>query len=106
MDRDEKGHWLPGHKPSNKGRGGRPKRSVEEKYLKVLRAEIKVADWKEIIQRAVARAKAGDNVARQWLSDWLLGKPRQTVDIEGLPELSIRLAWDDADRNDNPPEAA
>jgi len=40
-------------------------------------------DWNTIIDSTVARAKAGDSTARQWLSDYLLGKPVQRQEISG-----------------------
>jgi len=36
---------------------------------------VSAGDWEEVCQRAVDDAKAGDGKARQWLADYLLGKP-------------------------------
>lgn len=60
---------------------GRPKRSVEEKYLKKISSSVTLTEWREIVKKAVEQAKRGDAKARQWLSDYLVGKPVQGVDL-------------------------
>jgi len=65
----------------NSGGPGRPKRSTEDKYLKKLISRCTLKDWQKIVDTAISRAQAGDNVARAWLSDYLLGKPKQSVDV-------------------------
>ena len=100
--RNDKGQFIKGHKPLTTGpisthgkKTGRRKRSTEEKYLKWMAARVKKADWDTITDTAIARAKSGDNVARQWLSDYLIGKPQQQLDItsagERLPSVIVYL---------------
>jgi len=97
-DRDDKGRFVKGHKPFNtKNKGGRPKRTTEEKYLRVLHATVKLEDWKHIILTAMARAKSGDSRARQWLSDYLLGKPAQQITLQTVGDVRIKLKWSDAE---------
>ena len=76
--RDERGRFLVGNKCSP----GRRPREIERSYVEVLWSECSVEDWTEIVQVAVADAKRGDSVARKWLGDRLLGRPRQEVLVE------------------------
>ena len=79
MDRDTSGKFTEGHP----GGPGRPRKSVEERYLKKLSSTITMKDWSEICKRAVYDAKRGDSKARQWISDYLMGKPVQRNEITG-----------------------
>ena len=91
MEREENGQFAKG----NKGGPGRQSRKTEEKYLCALRECTKTKDWKAICERAIIDAKKGDRAARQWLSDYLLGKPQQFVDLtsggEKMPSVTIYL---------------
>jgi hypothetical protein len=59
----------------NHGGPGRPRRVTERDYLLTLSEECPPETWREICQRAVRAAKAGDAKARDWLSRYLLGNP-------------------------------
>ena len=76
--RDERGRFLVGNKCSP----GRRPREVERTYTEATWSACSVEDWAEIVRVAVQDAKAGDSVARKWLGDRLLGKPRQEVLVE------------------------
>ncbi|NLE76760.1 MAG: hypothetical protein GX605_08415 [Chloroflexi bacterium] len=79
MTRDPKtGQFLPG----NPGGPGRGRRTAEERYLQALTRRVKLDDWRAIVDRAVADAKAGDDRARRWLSDYLIGKPTEYVQAD------------------------
>lgn len=79
MVRDPKtGHFLPG----NPGGPGRGRRSKEEQYLRALTMRVSLEDWSEIIDKAVVDAKFGDDKARRWLSDYLIGKPTEYVQAD------------------------
>ena len=92
MKRNEKGQFIKGHTGNAKGR---PKRKTEDKYLKALRDSVTLKDWKAISKKATEQAKRGDRAARQWLSDYLLGKPQQYVDFtsggDKLPGVMVYL---------------
>lgn len=90
-DRDANGRFTKGHKLSVGNGGGRPKKSIEERYLRALSSRVSAADWKEIIDRAIADAKDGDYKARQWLSDYLIGKPVQSVDMAASGEVILKV---------------
>jgi len=91
MVRNENGQFVKGH-PGNKNAPGRPPRAKEEKYLKSLFARVSLTDWRAIVDRAVQDAKRGDNVARKWLSDYILGTPIQR--FEGDVQGNLRMIWD------------
>jgi hypothetical protein len=95
-DRDEKGRFVKGN-PGNPNAKGRPKRKTEDKYLRTLQ-QCAAKEWKAICERAVKDAKGGDKAARQWLSDYLLGKPVQEFKVDAKTDVHIILNWDD----DNP----
>lgn len=94
MIRDKKGRFVKGN-PGNPNAKGRPRRDTEDKYLQALHSSVTNGDWKAICKKATEQAKSGDKAARQWLSDYLLGKPVQNLIVEGQTDLSIILAWDD-----------
>lgn len=72
MDRDEKGRFALGHP----GGPGRPRRQTEREYLDFMLGGCSLEDWREIVQKAVADAKRGDGVARNWLARYLLDEPQ------------------------------
>ena len=90
------GRWAPGQSGNP---GGRPKRPKAEAYLRTLEQGVTLADWKLIIEKAVAQAQRGDSRARTWLSDYLLGKPLQRTEVTGADggPLSLAMKWEDAD---------
>ena len=64
--------------PGNPGGPGRPSRATERDYLKAVLDACPPETWAEIVERAVADAKAGDGQARAWLASYLVGKPSAT----------------------------
>ena len=100
-NRDGKGRFTKG----NSGGPGRPKRTKEEKYLTSMVRCVKLKDWRDIVERAVADAKDGDAKAREWLSNYLLGKPSQELKVKGETDLRILLEWDDAESYNQAAEA-
>jgi hypothetical protein len=86
-DRDDKGRFKKGYK----GGPGRPKREVEEYYLAIMLDEITPDDWRAITKKAVEQAKRGDQQARKWLSDYLLGLPVQRTEHSGEDGSPIQI---------------
>lgn len=79
-DRDENGRFLKG---AYKGGPGRKSRRTEAQYLDATIGAVSLADWKKVVQKAVTDALAGDGTARRWLSDYLLGRPPQILELHG-----------------------
>ena len=65
---------------------GRPKREVEKEYLHVLMGVVTIAKWKQVCEKALKQAMAGDTRARDWLSKYLMGppptKPTSNINID------------------------
>jgi hypothetical protein len=60
---------------------------VEREYLSALVDAVPLAEWRAIVEKAVADAKAGNPKAREWLSKYLVGD-----DPLVLVELADELA--------------
>jgi hypothetical protein len=82
--RDAGGKFAPG----NPGGPGRPRRAVEREYLAQLAEACPPETWRQVCQKAVDDARAGDARARDWLAKYLLG-----AEPLGL----LALAADEAD---------
>jgi hypothetical protein len=78
--RDDRGRFAQG----NCGGPGRPRRAVERDYLAALADAVSIDRWRAIVDRAVEDASQGDAKARQWISEYLTGKPTG----DGLAQLA------------------
>lgn len=76
MARDSKGRFVKGVSGNPQGR---LPRQTETSYLQVSESVCTFDVWREIVAKAVEQAKRGDARARQWLSDYLIGKPISMV---------------------------
>jgi hypothetical protein len=66
----------------NAGGPGRPRRAVEGEYLTVISDALPLDTWREIVEKAIADAKAGDAKAREWLTRHVIGdKPMSLFDL-------------------------
>ena len=93
----------------NPGGPGRRRVADEERYLSVLRRSVTLADWQAIINKATEQAKRGDKSAREWLSNYLIGKPTEYINIDAtsngqtlaglLADVRGTLTTDDDDGN-------
>jgi len=87
--------------PFKKGQSGnpkgRPKKEYEIEYANVIQSACSISDWKEICKVAISQAKRGDEKARKWLSDNLVGLPIQKSEIAGSDgkPIVIKLVDDD-----------
>lgn len=91
VERNEKGQFVKGVSGNP---GGRP--IDQSKYLKRLDTAMTLKSWRAIILKAIEQAERGDAKARQWLSDYLLGRPIQRQELtsgEG-GKFVINLSWD------------
>lgn len=79
QDRDKNGRFARG----NGGGPGRPKKVREEQYLDILLSVVTPKEWETVCAVALQRAKAGDGKAREWLANYIVGKPVDRQEISG-----------------------
>lgn len=87
--RDDKGRFIKGVSGNP---GGKP--VDRHKYIKKIDTTMKLSDWQQIINKAIDQAKRGDERARRWLSEYLLGKPQQHVDVTSNAETIMQPKLD------------
>ena len=85
-ERDANGRFVKGE---YKGGPGRPKKKREERYLEITLNTVTFEKWKKIIEKAAEQAARGDKDARRFLAEYLLGKPDNNLNLNGL----INLMW-------------
>lgn len=91
-ERNEKGQFVKGE---YKGGPGRPPKEREDRYYSILMTACTYADWQRICEKAVSQAKMGDDKARKWLADYLVGAAEQRLNITSTGELVIK--WVDGE---------
>lgn len=84
--RDAKGRFLPG----NKVAVGRATRQTERAYLAILSEECPPDTWRAICHSAVSFALAGDSRAREWVSNYLIGRPPLVVELSATDGTLLR----------------
>lgn len=89
-DRNEKGQFVKGE---YKGGPGRPTKAREERYFDILMTACTFADWQRIVEKAVEQAKRGEDRARRWLADYLVGAAEQRLDITSGGEKIIQVEY-------------
>lgn len=75
-------------KPGNPGGPGRPAREKEKTYLLALSEAVPLDRWRRIAERAAEDAEKGDHRSREWLSNYLIGRPNdisRLVILDGKP---------------------
>lgn len=87
-DRGPDGKFMKGHS----GGPGRPPKEREQRYYQITMNAVTFEDWEAIVKKAAKQAKAGDAVARKWLSDFLVGVPEQNVNLN---TIHVSLVKDD-----------
>ena len=93
--RDEHGRFADG----NPGGPGRPRRAIEREYLAALGDAVTLDDWRDVVARAMADAKAGDRAARTWLGRYLVGdKPPTLLQLASKEACGITAEADVADQ--------
>jgi len=62
--------------------------------MEVSIAAVSLKDWREIIKKAVEQAKRGDQQARKFLAEYLIGPPQQRLDVtSGGEKLKIEVEY-------------
>lgn len=75
---------------------GRKPRNVEvyRKQMELtLLACVTQDDWATVVLSALSRAKAGDSLARQWLSDRVMGKVKDESAHEHSGKVEIEVTY-------------
>jgi ribosomal protein L17 len=87
-----------------KGHSGNPSgRPIDQfKYQKKIDTATTLKDWRAIIDKAIEQAKRGDAKARQWLSEYLAGKPIQGLDVNSTGEMEIIVRYENTDNTADP----
>lgn len=84
-ERDKKGRFVKGHS----GGPGRPRRHTEAEYIEATVGQVSLAKWQKVVNKALDDAMAGDRHARQFLADYLLGKPPQILELRGADAILL-----------------
>ena len=79
--RDENGRFKKGHTGNP---NGRPPKQREQRYYEIALNACTFKDWRIIWKKAIEQAKDGDKHAREWLTDYLIGKAPQRHELSGL----------------------
>ena len=85
--RDENGKFING----NGGGPGRPKKEREVRYAEIMQTACTFTEWRKICLKAVEQARRGDATARKWLADYLVGVPKQKMELTGADGGPIML---------------
>jgi hypothetical protein len=82
------------------GGPGRPKRSVEQRYLDVTMAACPVDKWRKVVATAVEQAEKGDAKARDFLARVLFGNdPVLLLQFVALQNnVAVQVEMTDAER--------
>lgn len=88
--RDDKGRFVKGNKVSP----GRKPLRTEREYLEVTINAVSLGDWSKVVKKALTLAMEGDYQARRWLSDYLLGKPPQILELKGVEAQQLAEVLD------------
>ena len=90
--RDENGKFING----NGGGPGRPKKEREVRYAEIMQTACTFTEWRKICLKAVEQARRGDATARKWLADYLVGVPKQKMEISGIDgkQIEIKVGMD------------
>jgi len=76
--RDGKGRFIKGNKC---GHGTHNSGRKPEEYRNIFKKIVTFDQWKLVLIEALEEAKEGDDKARKFLADYLIGSPKQFVDL-------------------------
>lgn len=88
--RDNKGRFVKGAPSASPGR---PARATEKEYLEAMIGKVSLDDWQNIIAKAVQQARKGDRAAREWLANYIMGKPADKVQISSDKFMKVVLKF-------------
>lgn len=91
-------------RPTAINKAGRPKRRTEDEYLDAMISRVTLKDWREVVDKALSQAKRGDSLARQWLTNYIVGPPMQRLDVTSKGERItgyVNVSPDDWDKSED-----
>src|SRR5687767_12545106 len=92
IKRDERGKFVKGTKPPPSP--GRKPRAVEADYLRLTIDTVTPEYWGDIVRRAIAQAMQGDAKAREWLGNYVIGRPPQILELRGAEAQQLQQVLD------------
>ena len=99
MVRDTKGRFVKGVSGNPKGRATKKQ---ELRYYDILVSAVTPERWKVIVNKAILQAEHGDQAARKWLADYLIGPPVERKEITGANGGPLMVvSWDDTSATDD-----
>jgi hypothetical protein len=93
-DRDASGKFVKGQSGNPTGRAPKER---EQRYYDILMTSVTFDDWREIVLKAKDQAKRGDQAARKWLADYLVGPPVERKEITGADGNALKIMVEYAD---------
>lgn len=102
-DRDADGKFVKGKSGNPKGR---PAKERETRYYDILMSTVTFEVWAEIVRKAAEQARKGDQAARKWLADYLVGPPVERKEITGVDGNAVEILVRYADPYSNDTETA
>lgn len=76
-------------------------RETQEAYFRAMLEVATLDEWREITRVAVQQAKEGNNKARQWLTSYIVGRPKPRMDSVAVEETAnaviavVKMSVDD-----------
>lgn len=86
--RDENGRFVKGAVANPRGR---PPRKREERYYEVTIEAVTFDQWRDIVKKAAQQALDGDDKARKFLADYLIGEPEKTIELSGYLQSDVGI---------------
>lgn len=87
-DRDPTGKFVKGQSGNPKGRAPKER---EARYYEILMSTVTFEVWGEIVKKAAEQARKGDQAARKWLADYLVGPPVERKEITGAEGNAVEI---------------
>ena len=83
------GQFVKGHSGNPYGRRGRTSSLVSNEIVRIIQEEAK-EEWPLMIKKVIKMIKEEGNVqALRWLSDYAIGKPAETINIQDDSETEL-----------------
>ena len=98
--RNDKGQLEKGSAPLPGA--GRPRKAVEQAYLNAIAEIVTPERWNKIVLKAAVDAAKGYPEARRWLSDYLIGKPPQILELRAGDAVLLKQVLENFERQGVP----